>query len=378
METPQSQQTLKSQPPVLENGVLKFTDFRSFRFYGRSKVLAQPVSSVGARTNEPFISMKTAFDSITKADAVIAEQLAQQYPNGPASVFDNPHTPLVTTFPNSIYIAGNAAEGFYYESNSFDKAVTPAINKDGFVIVDTWLLQYSKDSLKMWLVGNNGVNGRLASTVYFSAKMKDKASVESMRLKFNEHQQKNFAAKTFLDWTAIPEDYRTNDCQQTVRINGKNRRIIGRIYNNRYFNPSNSTQYESTTQNQTRSLTGRAFGTWYDNWSTEHHQFYGSTGPIQTVYPVTSYNDQPPYSFNINSSYNFNWTWNSEARSRTVETDWIVLTPLNSTISSGFISFPMSIVTIGSKPTITGYSTHYRAYDPGFASWPNCSCAISF
>lgn len=321
--------------------------------------------------------MKNAFDSITKADAVIAEQLVQQYPNGPATVFDNTHTPLVNAFPNSIYVAGNSTDGFYYESNSFDKAVTPAINTDGFVIVDQWLLKYSKDSLKMWLVGNNGVNGRFSSNVYFSADLNDKLSLETTRGKFKDYQQKNIASRTFLDWSPIPEDYKTNDCQQTIRISGKNRRIIGRIYYNRYSNLSNPTQYESTTQNQTRSLTGRLFGSWYDNWTTPHEQFYGSTGPFQNVYPVASYNDQPPFSFDINSPINFNWTWNSSAYHPS-QTDWIVLTPLNNSFTPNLSYYPKSIVTIGSKPTITQYSTHYRAYDPGFGSWPNCSCSITW
>ncbi len=339
--------------------------------------MVQPVSSVGARTNASFVSMKTAFDSITKADAILAEQLALQYPNGPSTIFDNTHTPLVSAFPSSIYVAGNNTDGFYYESNSFDKSVLAAINKDGYVQVDQWLLQYSKDSLKMWLVGNRGISGKISTTIYFSAKMSDENSVAQMRLKINDFQTKNVAARTFLNWTPIPEDYKSNDCQQTIRINGKYRRIIGRIYYNRYFDPSNPNQYETSTENQTRSLTGRAFGSWYDNWSTPHEQFWGSQGPFQTVYPVGSYDNQWPYSFDSNSPSNFNWTWNSSAYNSWT-TEWIVYTPPSNVFSTNLGYYPFSIVTIGSKPAITNYSTHFRAYDPGFGSWPNCSCSLSW
>lgn len=46
-----SSQAVGMKVPSLENGILKFSDFRSFRFYGSSKSPQQPISAGGARTN---------------------------------------------------------------------------------------------------------------------------------------------------------------------------------------------------------------------------------------------------------------------------------------------------------------------------------------
>jgi hypothetical protein len=372
----QNKLTINVKAPEVKNGILKFTNFPSFRHYNPEKsVDYKGMVTVTAKGTEPFISMKQAFDSIAKADAVIAEQLRINYPNGPATVYDNTHTALSQTFPNSIFVAGNASDGYYYDVNSFDFGVTNKINKDGFVIIENWLLQYSKDSLKMWLIGNNGINGRFSSSVAFSANMKNEESVNGFKTKLREYQTKNTAARTLLNWTPIPEDFKSSSCQNTKRSGGVNRRVVGYIDYQLHYGYTPIIGYETSIRNRSLSLKGRLFGSWYDSWATGQTHNYFSIGSIQQgniIFENAVIDYANPYFMNWN--YNDDYIQNNAS-------EIITWSPRSNAFLPLVITAPiLGFVTIsdGNKPAFTKYDASFRtASGQGSQNDPYCSCSIT-
>lgn len=377
LEPPVSNQnnlTVEVKAPEVQNGILKFTNFNSFRYFSsENNVEFKSILAGAARGTEPFISMKQAFDSIVKADAVIGEQLKIAYPNGPASVYNNTHTPLASIFSNANFIAGDPVNGYYYDINSFNINVINKINKDGLVLIENWLLQYSKDSLKMWLVGNNGAAGRFASNVSFAANMKDKSSVENFKNKLKEYQTKNTAARTLLNWSPIPEDFRSQSCQNTKRSGGRNKRVIGYIDYELYYGYTPIIAYETSLRNRSISLRGRLFGAWYDSWSTNQDHYYFSTGSYQSGYILYA-NASPNYT----DPYYCNWGFIHS--STQVGSEIITWSPTYKAFLPLILTqTPLGFITLGdgNKPLFSQYYASFRTNSQeGSHNDPECSCTI--
>jgi hypothetical protein len=359
------------QVPEVLNGMLKFTNFRSFRYFNpQNNVEFKTIVAGAARGSEPFISMKQAFDSIVKADAIIGEQLRTSHPNGPASLYNNTHTALAGTFANANYVAGDAVNGYYYDINSFDFGATNKINKDGFVQVENWLLQYSKDSLKMWLVGSNNAAGRFGSNVTFAANMKDKSSIDNFKTKLKEYQTKNITARTLLNWTPIPEDFRSINCQNTKRSGGVNKRVIGYIDYELYYGYTPVIGYETSIRNRSLSLKGRLFGSWYDSWATGQEHYYFSTGLSQTGYILFD------NTINYSNGYTVNWDFIHSSTYNGLS-EVITWSPTHKAFLPVLLTqTPQGFVTIGqdNKPAFSRYEASFKTASGYAGSDPYCSC----
>jgi hypothetical protein len=363
--SPQDQVTVFS----VENGMLKFSDFGSFKLYKIDETKIKNPDLIAARSSGAFVSMQDAYEDIAKADALLGEQLAKQYPNGPAYIFDNTHTPLVKVFPNAFYVAGNAVNGFYYESNAFDKSVTGKINKDGFVQVGNVLLQYSKDSLKAW-------NTKVKVNNYFAIDAKNSIGLMELQKFIYSANSNEVASRNLFNWTEIGADARGKDCQNTVRVDNRNRRIIGRTNYNLYTNlnvPVGFSEYLMSITIYSKSLQGRVFGAWYDNWNTGNEIYYYSEGPSQggvnaAILASNGANGilEPGFTTDWN-----NWIQNPIFNN----VNEVNFEPVFSGLPIGQGVYPGHLVTRFQKPLFTKYTTRHTAYT-GFPEKPYCSCEV--
>lgn len=178
-----------------------------------------------------------------------------------------------------------------------------------------------------------------------------------------------------MNWSPIPEDFRSSSCQNTKRSGGVNRRVIGYIDYQLYYGYTPIIGYETSIRNRSLSLKGRLFGSWYDSWATGQEHDYFSVGAIQQGYilfnnSAIDYNN----SYFINWNYNDNYIQNGAAEVITWAPSSNGFTPLYFTETiSGFVT-----IGDGNKPAFTKYDASFRtASGQGLQNDPFCSCSIT-
>ncbi len=267
------QDTTLVKAPIKSNGVLVFENSKSFIYYKQP----QPEASVAATSLfilTSFTSMGSAFNALVNDETTIGEQLEITHPNGPAIVYDTTHSTLRNIYPNAFYIAGDITNGYNYEINCFDKVLVDKINQDGIVMVGTTILQFTKDYYKIWKNGDiNNLStivnaNQTLGTNLLVVNVNDQSSIDQ-----NAPATDGLVRAVTGSWV--------RSCQNTKVVNGKRRRVLGYINFVSYRRPRplprppgllNLYLYSVSYNTTSRSLKGRLFGLWFDDWSTGHVQ----------------------------------------------------------------------------------------------------------
>jgi hypothetical protein len=341
--------------PIVINGVLKFENSESFFKYRQNA----NGSNIGLQSRGGFVSMQDAFNQLLADEETITASLELQYPAGPASVYDNTHSLLTATYPNSFYVAGNDAEGYYYEINTFDRSVSDKINADGIVAIDSTIVQYTKDYYKVW------INGDISNTSLLRNTNSSTSDIIVINIKSSISISEGHSRAPQL-W--LPNLFWNRSCQNTVRVGGRNRRVIGYIdFNNYRINPYyvNYIVYNTRYFTTSRSLKGRLFGVWYDNWYTGHQQKGSIVGNFTSGVGRNIYTGQWQYT-------TVNWNDGFDIVKNNV-TEWVIYEPDNRT-NERFLDFPDNYTY--SIPQISSHYAYFLAAT-GYLSIndnPHCSC----
>jgi hypothetical protein len=214
------------------------------------------------------------------------------------------------------------------------------------------------------------VAGRFGSNVTFAANMKDKSSIDNFKTKLKEYQTKNIAARTLLNWTPIPEDFRSINCQNTKRSGGVNKRVIGYIDYELYYGYTPVIGYETSIRNRSLSLKGRLFGSWYDSWATGQEHYYFSTGLSQTGYILFD------NTINYSNGYTVNWDFIHSSTYNGLS-EVITWSPTHKAFLPVLLTqTPQGFVTIGqdNKPAFSRYEASFKTASGYAGSDPYCSC----
>ena len=129
---------------VLQNGLLEFTSFESFRNTLLAFNKMTPQKQIQWEQSMGFTSMQQLFNSIVLAEFETVGS----------------HSELYNLHLQSGLIAENETTGLY-DLNLFNPAYAPVLNANGLVIVENAIYQFTHNALKIWEDGDENRLGYL-------------------------------------------------------------------------------------------------------------------------------------------------------------------------------------------------------------------------